>query len=349
MTAGASTPVVDAVRGGGPSVDVVIPTLGRPTLAALLDVVADVPGTVFVVDDRPDDSTPLVERPPANVRFVRGRAAGPAAARNAGWTASAAEWIAFVDDDVQPPADWPQRLLEDLRSCGREVGATQGRITVPLPQDRRPTDWERNVAGLQDAAWATADMAYRRAALQQVGGFDEGFPRAYREDADLALRVRQAGWQLVRGSRQILHPVRPAPWWISVRLQRGNADDPLMRALHGRDWRRRAEVPRGRRRQHLLTVGAGLAGVAGFWRRSRPLAVAGVGGYAAAVSSFAWRRISPGPRNGREVAAMVATSAVLPFAATYWWLRGWATLPARLSRPAHVSPAAQAADAVPGA
>ncbi len=50
-----------------------------------------------------------------------------------------------------------------------------------------------------------------------------------------------------------------------------------------------------------------------------------------------------------EVAAMVATSAVLPFAATYWWLRGWATLPARLRRPAHVSPAAQAADAVPGA
>ena len=34
-------------------------------------------------------------------------------------------------------------------------------------------------------------MAYRRAALVAVDGFDERFPRAYREDADLALRVRR--------------------------------------------------------------------------------------------------------------------------------------------------------------
>ena len=59
---------------------------------------------------------------------------------------------------------------------------------VPLPTDRRPTDWERNTAGLAGASWITADMAYRRTALEAVNGFDERFPRAYREDADLALR-----------------------------------------------------------------------------------------------------------------------------------------------------------------
>jgi hypothetical protein len=36
-------------------------------------------------------------------------------------------------------------------------------------------------------------MTYRRAALTEAGGFDERFPRAYREDADLALRVRDHG------------------------------------------------------------------------------------------------------------------------------------------------------------
>ena len=61
------------------------------------------------------------------------------------------------------------------------ISGIQGRIVVPVGE--RPTDWERNVAGLQDAQWATADMAYRREALAQVGGFDERFPRAYREDA----------------------------------------------------------------------------------------------------------------------------------------------------------------------
>ena len=41
-------------------------------------------------------------------------------------------------------------------------------------------------------------MAYRRAALAAVGGFDERFPRAFREDADLALRMMAAGWRSPR-------------------------------------------------------------------------------------------------------------------------------------------------------
>ena len=80
-------------------------------------------------------------------------------------------------------------------------------LTVPLPEHRRPTDWERTVAGLADARWATADMAYRREALAAVGGFDERFPRAYREDSDLALRVLDAGYEIRSGRR-----ARRSPW-----------------------------------------------------------------------------------------------------------------------------------------
>ena len=45
----------------------------------------------------------------------------------------------------------------------------------------------------QRASWITADMTYRRSALAEVGGFDERFPRAFREDADLALRLQAGG------------------------------------------------------------------------------------------------------------------------------------------------------------
>src|SRR5205085_7522696 len=115
----------------------------------------------------------------------------------------------------------------------------------PEPAGRRRTDRERSVAGLETARWATADMAYRRSVLEAVGGFDPFFPRAYREDADLALRVRALGWRLVRGRREVVHPVRVAPWWESVRLQRGNRDDVRMWAIHGAGWRRRAGAPAG--------------------------------------------------------------------------------------------------------
>jgi histidinol-phosphate phosphatase family protein len=202
-------------------------------------------------------------------------------------------------------------------------GAVQGRIVVPLPSSRKPTDWERNVAGLQRARWATADMAYRRAALTAAGGFDERFPRAYREDAELGLRVTAAGWAIARGQRTSVHPVGRAPAHVSLAKQAGNADDVLMRALHGRGWRRRAGVPAGRRPRHLLVAGAGLAAAA---TRSHALAAA----WAAGTAELAWARIAPGPRTRGEVAAMAWTSALMPFAAAGWWLCGLATLPSRL-------------------
>ena len=306
----------------GGSVEVVVPTVGRPSLhAALTPLLGRV--DVVVVDDRPSGADLEL---PDGVRVLRSWGAGPAAARNTGWRATRAPWVAFLDDDVVPPADWVDRLRRDLASCDADVGASQGRLRVPLPRDRRPTDWERSTAGLETAVWATADLAYRRAALEQVGGFDERFPRAYREDADLGLRVTGACWRIVRGDRRVDHPVRPAPWRQSLRSQRGNADDVLMRALHGRHWRERACVPPGRRPWHLATTAALLAAGHPSTRR------AGLLVWAALTADFARRRIAPGPRTPAEVATMAVTSALLPVTATGWWLVGWARLPGQLQR-----------------
>jgi HAD superfamily hydrolase (TIGR01662 family) len=156
--------------------------------------------------------------------------------------------------------------------------------------------------------------------LEEVGGFDERFPRAYREDADLGLRVTGAGYRIERGRRCATHPVRPAGRWVSVRLQAGNADDALMRALHGPDWRRRAGVPPGRRQRHLATTAAGLLGLLGFLAGRRRLGLVGTAGWLAGTAELAWARIAPGPRD--EVATMLLTSALLPVVATGHWLIG---------------------------
>ncbi|TRW42928.1 glycosyltransferase family 2 protein, partial [Georgenia yuyongxinii] len=246
---------------------VVIPTVGRPSLDTLLTGLAAQqhhpghlpPDEVVVVDDRPltDGAALTLRSLPWPVRVVRSGGRGPAAARNAGWRTASAPWVAFLDDDVDVPPDWSARLAADLAGTGPDVAGVQGRVRVPLPGHRRPTDWERSTAGLETARWITADMAFRRAALAQVHGFDERFPRAFREDADLALRLRQAGWRLTRGEREIRHPARPADPWVSVRVQGGAASDALMRALHGPAWRELAETGRGRFRWHVATVAAG--------------------------------------------------------------------------------------------
>ncbi|MGR4879874.1 glycosyltransferase family 2 protein [Streptomyces sp. LARHCF249] len=315
-----------------PEYAVVIPTLGRPSLHTCLTALARAagpkPAAIVIVDDRrPDRGGPVHAQVPDELRavttVVAGGGRGPAAARNAGARAAGAvEWIAFLDDDVVPGDDWCEALARDLSTAsGRTAGVT-ARITVPLPPDRRPTDWERGTAGLATARWITADMAYRREALESVGGFDERFGRAFREDADLALRVLDAGWTLAAGSRRTAHPVRPANRWVSLRQQAGNADDVLMTRLHGRDWWGRAAAPRGRLPRHLLVTGAavGALGCAAL-RRPRPAALCAAG-WLAGSAEFAAARIAPGPRTAREVATMAVTSALIPPAATWHWLKG---------------------------
>ena len=96
--------------------EVVVPTVGRAGLRALLPALAagegPLPERVLLVDDRADRSAPLVEPRHlgplvSRVHVIPGAAAGPAAARNRGWRAADAEWIAFLDDDVIRPAGAP--------------------------------------------------------------------------------------------------------------------------------------------------------------------------------------------------------------------------------------------------
>ncbi|WP_235003362.1 HAD-IIIA family hydrolase [Blastococcus haudaquaticus] len=304
-----------------------VPTIGRPSLDVLLDALAAAPGPrpaeLIVVDDRPTGEPLRPERPGLPpVRVVRTGGGGPARARNLGWRTARTEWIAFLDDDVVPDADWYQRLEHDLADLPADVAGSQGRVRVPLPDDRPPTDWERGTAGLATSSWITADLAYRRAALAAVGGFDERFPRAFREDSDLALRVMDTGARLVRGERWITHPVRPADRWISTRVQAGNADDVLMRRLHGPDWRDRADAALGRRPQHTAVTTAAVAAL-GFAAAGRPRAAAlAAACWLAGTAEFAWARIASGPRTRDEVTTMLLTSAAIPPLATWHWLAG---------------------------
>jgi HAD superfamily hydrolase (TIGR01662 family) len=349
-------PVPQTPQAAPPAYAIVVPTVGRPSLSTLLDRLAEQPGPppaeVVVVDDRCEPGaalavpTELSER--TRVRVLPGFGRGPAAARNLGWRIAAAEWVVFLDDDVIPHRHWADDLVEDLARAAGSVAAVQGRITVPLPKDRRPTDWERNVAGLETARWITADLACRRVALVEVHGFDERFRRAYREDADLALRLRRAGWRLASGRRHSAHPVRPASPLVSLSAQRGNADDALMRRLHGRGWREAAAAGRGRMPWHAVTTvaaagavagaavgaAAGAAGAAtglagGSGARSRALAQVAArvaatagGAWLALTGDFTLRRVLPGPRTWPEVRAMAVTSAAIPPLAVFHRLRG---------------------------
>lgn len=303
-----------------PEYAIVVPTIGRCSLHRLLDALWTGPGPapaeVVVVDDRPRPTTPLKGAADFPVQVLTSDGRGPAAARNIGWRTTRERWVCFLDDDVEPQRCWKSALAEDLRAA-EQVGAagSQGTLEVPVPAgsfESRPTDDERRTLRLATARWITADMSYRRDALVAAGGFDERFPRAYREDSDLAARIVADGGEIVRGGRRCVHPVSAATWWSSVRAQVGNRDNALMRRKHGRSWRVLVGEGPGRMPAHLATTAAGCASVLAALLGRGGVARAAAAVWLLLTAEFTARRWLSGPPTPAEAARLAASSALIP-------------------------------------
>jgi len=230
----AGAPRVIAMR-----ISVVAPTYNRQeslrqTLAALLDQsYADY--EIIVADDGSTDGAAERLACLPGVRWLRLNHGGPAAARNAGILAAAGEIIAFTDDDCRPPADWLARLADGYARYP-QVAGVGGYLRAPAEVERRSVlaryDWllnrqygvgeEEVLAGFDCPAGGTGNMSYRRAVLEEVGGFDESFPMAAGEDADLKWRICQAGHQLLYAPVGVDH-LRAYTWrsFLRQQVQRG--------------------------------------------------------------------------------------------------------------------------------
>ncbi|MCV7421267.1 HAD-IIIA family hydrolase [Mycobacterium yunnanensis] len=329
--------MVTARGDGALDCTIVIPTIGRDSLSLVLDALcasAARPAGVVIVDDRPGGPTELELRSRLPVTLVRSGGRGPAGARNVGWRVAHTRWIGFLDDDVLPEPGWLDDLAVDLAAAEAACAAgSQGVLEVPAAVGRRATDDERRTLRLATARWITADMAYRRDSLVAVGGFDERFPRAYREDSDLALRLLATGRHVVSGRRRAVHPVAPSTPLSSVRAQFGNRDDALMRRKFGPGWRREIGEGPGRLPAHATTTVAVLVAALSAVAGRRPGASGATGGglrtaraaaavWLAMTAEFAARRFAAGPRQLAEAATVIVTSALIPPVAVWHRLVG---------------------------
>lgn len=145
----------------------------------------------IVVDDG-SEARVVVPSDRLHVRVIRHeRPRGPAAARNSGWRAASAGTVAFIDDDCAPAEGWLEGLLE---AADGEHTVVQGRV-APMPDqahELRPLSHTIEVGG-PTPLFISANIAYPRALLERVGGFDERFRSACAEDAELGARATHAG------------------------------------------------------------------------------------------------------------------------------------------------------------
>ncbi|MGE4055882.1 MAG: glycosyltransferase family 2 protein [Vicinamibacterales bacterium] len=194
-----------ASRTPGPGVSVVIPVKnGASWIERVLDAIyaqRENPLEVIAVDDgSTDGSREILVRHAAHGRLVllEGERRGAAAAINKGVRAGAHPFVAQIDQDVVIEANWVRRLVDRLRDPS--VAAAQGQYVCAPDADV----WSRVMAlDLRQryralGQWAnhvcTGNTVYRKAALLEVGLFDETLGYGY--DNDMSYRLAEAGWRL---------------------------------------------------------------------------------------------------------------------------------------------------------
>lgn len=304
-------------------VSVVVPTYRRPALLARCVGALLVQGLradayeIVIADDAGEAglAARLAQLPnPHGVRLrvaAVGPAHGPAAARNAGWRAACGEVIAFTDDDTIPAPDWLAAGLAAIT----DADAVSGRVTMALPAVC--TDYARDAAGLTRAEFVTANCFVRRAMLETVGGFDERYTEAWREDSDLHFALLEAGARLVHAPGAVVeHPLRPAGFGVSLRQQRKIRFDALLYRKHPALYRTRIRA-RPQLRYYGIVLAATTALAAGLVQAGG-LTVAAGSLWAALTGEFCARRLRGTTRAPLHVLEMALTSIAIPPLAVYW-------------------------------
>ena len=241
---------------------------------------------------------------------------GPAAARNAGWRAARGKFIAFTDDDCIPQKQW---LKAGVAAMVDGVAGAAGYLMVPL--EGVPTDYEYNAAQLGKNDFVTANCFYRRDVLLEVGGFDERFTSAWREDSDLVFTLLARGAKFTTAQDAVvIHPVRPAQWGISIRQQRKSMFNALLYKKHPALYRQKIQATPPWR--YYIIVCAVLVALIGAVCEVWLLALAGLMLWLGLTARFCLQRLRHTSHAPRHVAEMIVTTIVIPPLAIFWRLYG---------------------------
>ncbi len=155
---------------------------------------------VVVADDGSNDGTgEFVKSLKSTCKLVyvwqENKGRGPA--RNFGAANSSGEVLAFTDDDCVVDRNWIKNALKEF--TGEKVGGVRGRT---ITDSGEITPLSRPV--ISEGGDQTCNIFYTKKAFNHVGGFKL---TQFREDTDLAFRVRDAGYELPYNSSIIVkHP-----------------------------------------------------------------------------------------------------------------------------------------------
>jgi glycosyltransferase involved in cell wall biosynthesis/GT2 family glycosyltransferase len=252
--------------------------------------------------------------------------------RNEGIARSSGELIAFIDDDAIAHPCWLEQLVKAFEAP--DVGAAgglvyrmnardiefrngvidrEGFVLWDQPAEGLHWDWEEGYLNTVSGN----NCIFRRAALEQIGGFDERI-EYYHDEADVVLRLQAAGFRTVHRPAAITyHQAAPSSNrksayelnWFAV------AKNTLYCALKNYN----GELPKRRVAAHIIwrLVRQRMSPMVGWWFSGKiglPALIRMEWACARGICVGLWRGLKPAPRY-RRFAPGPQALAFLPFPA----------------------------------
>lgn len=229
------------------------------------------PHEVIVVDSGSTDATRAIVRRYAerygNVRLeVHGGTRGEG--RNHGVSVARGDAIAFTDGDCIANPFWLGKLREGLQTASIVAGRTIAIGYKPFEELERVELYAHGF----DVTYPTANLAYRRQAFEDVGGFDAWFVTA--EDIDLNLRAVEWGHAIGYQPEAIVYNRTRASVFDFLRQAFWNgAGRKQLTMKHGGLWKNYRPGKMVRQRMNgwaLLRLAGALLGYAAYRLFGRP-------------------------------------------------------------------------------
>lgn len=214
----------------GPYFSILVPTKGRPELAAgcVRSILSQRHPSfeLLLLDQTPSDATreAALEAAAGSSRFrhVPVEGSGRSRALNAGIPLARGEWIVMTDDDCEPEPGWLEALEAVTRRAGDRAAIVArvkpgpvgpGKAVPPATiEDPEPRDY----AGRVDRDLVYPNFAVPRVAFETIGRFDlrlgVGTPIPGGEDNDFGYRLLRAGWRILyRPGPAVVHSAWRSP------------------------------------------------------------------------------------------------------------------------------------------
>ncbi|MEM9524285.1 MAG: glycosyltransferase [Pseudomonadota bacterium] len=200
---------------GMPRVSVIVVSHGRPAL--LLRCLQSLRYQYFenfeivVVADRAGAAAIRASRFRAYVKLSQFEDQNISQARNLGLACAAGELVAFIDDDAAAEPTWLGHLVAAFEEPGvgsatgfvlgrngisfqwkaRTISARAEHADILVPENRTTFHAPPNEGGAVKVEGT--NCAFRRAALDRIGGFDSAI-RFYLDESDISLRLAASGY-----------------------------------------------------------------------------------------------------------------------------------------------------------